>query len=83
MDMDMVMVMDPEDIITAAAAVGQGRIRVGIKGLRGWDRAWVWEDRADRVDQVDLEGDGKRGRLKMGTGFEIIELWDIFDGRES
>lgn len=43
--MDRVMVMDPEDIITAAAAVGQGRIRVGIKGLRGWDRVWVWEDR--------------------------------------
>lgn len=40
--MDMDMVMGHLDIIMAA---GLGRIRAGIKGLRGWGRVWIWEDR--------------------------------------
>lgn len=43
MGMGMGMVMDQEDLIMAV--VGPGRIRVGIKGLREWDRGWGWEDR--------------------------------------
>lgn len=39
--MDMAMVMD-KGIIMAADL---GRIRAGIKGLRGWGRVWLWEDR--------------------------------------